>query len=321
MFACAFLHPLTSDFCRASMWNDVPNNGTAGKSLPEGNRDRTDMSPTQKRVIPPSPKAFSRLRHPENTQRTSLSTTVTKAMNIVEILAARADGGGMGLSELSALIGMPKSSTHRYMATLQSVGLAERTGVDRFRLGTRIIELAGSFLAKSDLRTESHATLHELADMTGETIHLAVPSGTDVVYIAKIESKHTLGMSSHIGARLPMYNTSLGKAILAFSAPELLEAVLAEHPHARTPHTITSPKALREELVTVRSQGFALDNEENEAGICCVGAPIIDYTGNAIAAISISGPRERMTRERAIQLGPLLWESTQRVSRRQGFSR
>jgi IclR family acetate operon transcriptional repressor len=241
-------------------------------------------------------------------------------MNIVEILATRADGG-MGLSELSALIGMPKSSTHRYMATLQSVGLAERTGVDRFRLGTRVIELAGSFLAKSDLRTESHATLHELADMTGETIHLAVPSGTDVVYIAKIESKHTLGMSSHIGARLPMYSTSLGKAILAFSAPELLEAVLAEHPQARTPHTITSPKALREELITVRLQGFALDNEENEAGICCVGAPIIDYTGNAIAAISISGPRERMTHERAIQLGPLLWESTQRVSRRQGFSR
>jgi IclR family acetate operon transcriptional repressor len=240
-------------------------------------------------------------------------------MSIVEILAAKAEVG-VGLSELSALIGMPKSSTHRYMATLQSVGLAERNGVDRFRLGTRVIELAGSFLANSDLRSESQATLDELADMTGETIHLAVPSGTGVVYIAKIESKHTLGMSSHIGARLPMHCTALGKAILAFSAPERLQAVLAERPEARTAHTITSPEALRAELVTVRSQGFALDNEENEVGICCVGAPIIDYTGNAIAAISISGPRERMNRERAIQLGPLLWESTQRVSRRRGFS-
>jgi len=272
------------------------------------------MSPAQKRV-----KSLSHSKQPENAQRASLSTTVAKAMNIVEILAARADVG-VGLSELSAQIGMPKSSTHRYMATLQSVGLAERTGVDRFRLGTRVIELAGSFLANSDLGSESRTTLHELAEMTGETIHLAVPSGTDVVYIAKIESKHTLGMSSHIGARLPMYCTSLGKAILAFSAPGLLQAVLAEHPQARTPHTITSPKALRAELVTVCSRGFALDNEENEEGICCVGAPVIDYTGNAIAAISISGPRERMTRERAIQLGPLLWESTQRVSRRRGFS-
>lgn len=277
------------------------------------------MTHTPTSVKSPSLKPPSRTSQPENGSRASLSTTVTKAMSIVEILAARADVG-VGLSELSALIGMPKSSTHRYMATLQSVGLAERTGVDRFRLGTRVIELAGSFLANSDLRSESQTTMDELADMTGETIHLAVPSGTDVVYIAKIESKHTLGMSSHIGARLPMYCTSLGKAILAFSAPGLLQVVLAERPQARTPHTITSAKALREELVTVRSQGFALDNEENEAGICCVGAPVIDYTGNAIAAISISGPRERMTRERAIQLGPLLWESTQRVSRRQGFS-
>ncbi|HEX7619888.1 MAG TPA: IclR family transcriptional regulator [Anaerolineales bacterium] len=264
-------------------------------------------------------KPFSLNKKRENAQRGSLSTTVTKAMNIVEILAARAETG-VGLSELSAQLGMPKSSTHRYMATLQSVGLAERTGVDRFRLGTRVIELAGAFLANSDLPSESHATLHELAEMTGETIHLAVPSGTDVVYIAKIESRHTLGMSSHIGARLPMYCTSLGKAILAFSAPGLLQAVLAEHPQARTPHTITSPKALRTELVDVRSQGFALDNEENEAGICCVGSPVIDYTGTAIAAISISGPLDRMTRQRALQLGPVLWESTQRVSRRHGFS-
>jgi IclR family acetate operon transcriptional repressor len=261
----------------------------------------------------------SRSIQPEKNQRAAFSTTVVKAMSIVEILAAKAEVG-VGLSELSALIGMPKSSTHRYMATLQSVGLAERNGVDRFRLGTRVIELAGSFLANSDLRSESQATLDELADMTGETIHLAMPSGTGVVYIAKIESKHTLGMSSHIGARLPMHCTALGKAILAFSAPERLQAVLAEPPEARTAHTITSPEALRAELVTVHSQGFALDNEENEVGICCVGAPIIDYTGNAIAAISISGPRERMNRERAIQLGPLLWESTQRVSRRRGFS-
>ena len=277
------------------------------------------MSPTPKSVNVLPRKAASRVRQPENAQRAYFSTTVAKAMSIVEILAAKAEVG-VGLSELSALIGMPKSSTHRYMATLQSVGLAERNGVDRFRLGTRVIELAGSFLANSDLRSESQATLDELADMTGETIHLAVPSGTGVVYIAKIESKHTLGMSSHIGARLPMHSTALGKAILAFSAPERLQAVLAERPEARTAHTITSPEALRAELVTVRSQGFALDNEENEVGICCVGAPIIDYTGNAIAAISISGPRERMNRERAIQLGPLLWESTQRVSRRRGFS-
>jgi DNA-binding IclR family transcriptional regulator len=147
-----------------------------------------------------------------------------------------------------------------------------------------------------------------------------VPSGTDVVYIAKIESTHTLSMSSHIGSRLPMYCTSLGKAILAFSPPELLQAVLTEGQVARTAHTITSPEALRAELVSVRSHGFAIDNEENEQDIFCVGAPILDFSGMAIAAISISGPCERMNSERAGQLGPLLWESTQRISRRRGYS-
>jgi DNA-binding IclR family transcriptional regulator len=282
-------------------------------------KGQVDLSLTSTSIKSPAGQSMSQGSQADNSTRVSFSTTVTKAMNIVEILAARADVG-VGLSELTALIGMPKSSTHRYMATLQSVGLAERTGEDRFRLGTRVIELAGSFLANSDLRSACQATLDELAEMTGETIHLAVPSGTDVVYIAKVESKHTLGMSSHIGARLPMYCTSLGKAILAFSRPQLLKSVLAERRQSRTHQTITSSKALKAELLTIHFQGFALDNEENEAGICCVGAPILNYTGNAIAAISISGPCERMKRERAFQLGPLLWESTQRVSRRQGFS-
>jgi DNA-binding IclR family transcriptional regulator len=245
--------------------------------------------------------------------RTSVSSTVAKAIGIVEILASKADVG-ISLGELSALIDMPKSSTHRYLVTLQELGLAVRKD------GVKVIELAGSFLEKSDIRNESQAIMNELAEKTGETIHLAVPSGTEVVYIAKIESKHTLGMSSRLGTRLPLYCTSLGKSILAFSRPELLQAVLAERLEARTAHTIISAEALQTELVAVRSQGFALDNEENEPGICCVGAPILDYSGKAIAAISISAPCDRMNQERATQLGPLLWESTQRVSRRWGFS-
>ena len=249
----------------------------------------------------------------------SASTTVAKAIYIVEILASNADVG-ISLAELSTLIKMPKSSTHRYLVTLQELGLAERKDGDRFCLGAKVIEIAGVFLAKSDLRNESQVVMNELAEKTGETIHLAVPSGREVVYISKIESPHALGMSSHIGSRLPMYCTSLGKAILAFSNTELLEAVLSDKLETRTNHTKLSPASLRAELVSVRSQGFALDNEENEPGIRCVGAPVLDYSGKAIAAISISGPCERITLERAMQLGPLVWESTRRVSKRWGYS-
>jgi len=251
--------------------------------------------------------------------RASFSTTVAKAFSIIEILASCAEAG-ISLTELSTALDMPKSTAHRYLATLLELRLAERNGVDRFRLGTKVIELAGSFLASSDLRKESEATLEEMAEKSGETTHLAVPSGAEVVYIAKVESRHTLGMFSHIGARLPMHCTALGKSILAFSGVERLREVLSEPPKPRTPNTITSEQALRQELDRIRSQGFAIDNEENEVGIRCVGAPIIDYTGRAIAAMSISGPSDRMDRERCMQWGPLLREATMKISKRKGFS-
>lgn len=248
-----------------------------------------------------------------------LSRTVAKAFTVVDVLAAQSDRG-ITLSELSAQLHMPKSTVHRYLATLQQLGLAERSDADRFRLGTKVIELAGLFLAKSDLRTESQAALDALATQTDETIHLAVPSGAEVVYIAKVESKHALRMYSYIGARLPMYCTALGKAILAFSPPERRRDVLAQPLKPRTPSTITSPSALERELDAVRSQGYAIDDEENEPGIRCIGAPISDYSQTVIAALSVSGPGNRMDRKRCIELAPVVCEAAQQISRRMGFA-
>lgn len=255
----------------------------------------------------------------DGTKRASISSTVAKAIGILDILASKAEVG-ISLAELSALIGMPKSSTHRYLATLQKLGLAERKNGDRFSLGVKVIELAGSFLAKSNLRNETQVVLKDLAERSGETIHLAVPSGTEVVYIDKVESKHALGMYSHIGARLPMHCTALGKAILAFSNDEQLRLVMSQPLTGRTPNSITTVNALEEELALIRSNGFAIDNEENELGIRCVGAPIFDYTATPIAAISISAPRDRMDRARLMDLGPLVYEAAQIVSRRKGFA-
>jgi DNA-binding IclR family transcriptional regulator len=252
-------------------------------------------------------------------QPTSVSSTVAKAIGILDVLASKADVG-ISLGELSALIAMPKSSTHRYLATLQELGLAERLHGDRFSLGVKVIELAGSFLEKSDLRNETQAVLKDLAVKTGETIHLAVPSGSEVVYIAKVESTHALGMFSHIGARLPMYCTALGKAILAFSKTEQLQLVFSQPLVSRTPNSITEPVVLKAELDLVHSRGYAIDNEENELGIRCVGAPIIDYTGTPIAAISISAPRDRMDPKRCDELGLLVSDAAKLVSRHKGFS-
>lgn len=257
--------------------------------------------------------------NPATSHRVSASSTVTKTINILEILASRADVG-VNLAEMCTLIDIPKSSTYRYLVTLQELGLAERKDNDRYYLGTKVIELAGAYLLKSDLRNDSQAALNELADITGETVHLAIPSGTEVIYIAKVESKHALSMSSHIGARLPMHCTALGKAILAFSGDQVSKYVLARPLVSQTPNSIISVDKLEQELALIRSRGYAIDNEENEEGIRCVGAAIFDYTMNPIGAISISAPRDRMNDERLYALGPVVQQAALNVSRRKGFS-
>ena len=210
------------------------------------------------------PLHLSRLNEDQTkNSRAAYSTTVAKALSITEILASSSEAG-ISLIELSVLLDMPKSTIYRYLATLLELRLAERCGIDRYRLGTKVIELAGSFLAGSDLRKESESILDEIAEKTGETVHLAVPSGSEVVYIAKVESKHTLRMYSHIGARLPIHCTALGKSILAFSGIERIQEVLPELSKPRTANTITSEQALLEELDLIRLRGFAIDDEENE---------------------------------------------------------
>ena len=195
---------------------------------------------------------------------------------------------------------MPKSTAHRYLATLDPARVGGTTRCRSVPSGPKVIELAGSYLANTDLRNEAQSVLDALAAQTGETVHLAVPSGTEVVYISKVECNHALRMYSYIGAKLPMYCTALGKTILAFGPPELTREVLTRKLKARTPHTLTAPEALLAELETIRTQGYALDDEENELGIRCIGAPIFDYTRQAIAALSISGPNNRMSRERCV---------------------
>lgn len=248
------------------------------------------------------------------------STTVTKAFAILDLLALKGEGGASPL-EISVHLGVSKSTVHRYLTTLEKLKVVERDERDRFRLGLKLIELAGDFLGDHNLRNASEPFLNELATRTQETIHLAVPSQSEVVYITKVDSSHSIRMASRIGARSPMYCTSLGKAILAYYPAAQVEEIIREGLPARTPYTITSPEALYAELARVRAQGFAIDDQENELGVRCVGAPVFDYTTKVVGAISVSGPADRMTRERSLELGPVVRDAALEVSRRMGYPR
>ena len=245
------------------------------------------------------------------------STTVVKAFAILDVLASNREGG-TSLKEASRQLGMSKSTTHRYLTTLEELGVVERDERDRFRLGLRLIELAATFLSDQDLQNVSEPFLTQLAAQTQETVHLAVPFADEVVYIAKIDSPHAIRMASHIGARVPLYCTSLGKAILAWYPPDQVEEIISRGLPPRTPHTVASAEALRAELQRVRAQGFAVDDQENEMGVRCVGAPVFDYTARVIGAISVSGPASRISPERSLELGPLVRDAASEVSRRMG---
>jgi IclR family KDG regulon transcriptional repressor len=251
---------------------------------------------------------------------TGNSSSVSKAFSIIDFLSPKGETGA-SLQEVARQLHMSKSTAYRYLITLEKLGTVERDEKDRFRLGIKLVELAGSMLSNNDLRNQSDAILGELAAQTQETTHLGVPSEVDVVYIAKINSVHSIQMHSSIGTRVPMYSTSLGKAILAHSSADLFNEVVRHGLKVRTPNTLVSVEALREDLERVRSRGYSIDAEENEIGLSCVGAPIFNFDGKVVGALSVSGPVERITKEKITELGDLVRDISLRISKRMGYSR
>lgn len=243
---------------------------------------------------------------------------MAKAFAILDLLVSKNESG-LSLSEVSNHLHFSKSTSHRYLTTLEELGVVIRDERDHFCLGPKLIELTGAYLSNHDLRNESEAYLEKLSAQTQETVHLAIPSGNDVIYIAKVDSTHSVRMASHIGARNPMYCTSLGKAILAHYPTAQVDAIARDGLPARTPFTLTSAETLHTELELVRTQGFAIDEQENEEGVRCTGAPIFDYSQKVIGAISVSGPASRLTRKRSIEIGSLVRNAASEISRKMGF--
>src|SRR5262249_30381243 len=152
------------------------------------------------------------------------------------------------------------------------LGVVRRDDFARLRLGYKLVELAGVLLDGDDVRAAAAPILNDLAARTGETVHLGVIADSEIVYIAKIESPHSVRLVSRIGARVPFYCSAMGKAVLSNLEGEALEHALSIPRAARTERTIVDGAALLTELARVRSVGVALDDEENEIGVRCIGA-------------------------------------------------
>ena len=229
----------------------------------------------------------------------------------------------LGVTELAERLGLHKSTVHRFMVNLDAAGLVERNPrTGRYRLGLRIFELGGLVMQQMNLWDEALPFLEGLVHDTGETGHLAVLDGGEAIYIERVEARRALRVPSAIGRGYPAHATNLGKVLLADLPRERVEEIVAERGLAAyTPNTITDLAQLEGELDRIRALGYAVDNEEYDEGLRCIGAPVRDHSGHVVAALGIGGPVTRITPDRVDELAELVMTAARGLSRRLGAHR
>ena len=213
------------------------------------------------------------------------------------ILALLADGKPRTLQELSGEIGLSTSTTFRQLSTLVYYRYVQRNEqTNQYTLGHSCLELARAYYEGNDLHSIALPELEKLRNETKETVHLAILDQMEIVYIEKPQGLHAIGlMGSRVGGRSPAYCTGVGKVLLAYLDTRVIkDYFLRRKLHRYTDHTITSFTALVSELALIRSRGYALDHGEHEFEVSCVATPIFDMKRNVIAALSISGPTDRL---------------------------
>jgi|SRR5579862_993299 len=246
-------------------------------------------------------------------------TTADRTARLLVALGRGRPSQGLALSVVSEEAGVHKTTALRLLSSLESNGLVERQSDGRFRIGLGLVDLVSAYLDDLDVVEQARPVLEQLATETLETVHLAIPSGSEVVYVDKVESPQSLRMVSHIGTRSPLYCTALGKAILAHASEGYLLGVISAGLEARTKQTVTDGDALRTDLAQVRSRGYAVDREEYRDGICCVAAEIRERRGQVVAAISVSGPSVRMDEATRSRIGADVRRAADEISRRLGY--
>lgn len=251
------------------------------------------------------------------TRRRALTYEVGSVRKALEILCGfTAETPLWTLTEISEKQKIPKSTTLNLLRTLESFGLLARDlHTKRYQLGPKFYQL-NPLLAQQG-RLAAKATLHlaRLAEETGETIKLGVLSNRQVLILVAIESKFILHTRGDQGRLVPLHCTSVGKALLASLTRTEVDEILGRgYLRRHTDHTITQRSRLEQELAKIRQLGYSVDREENEEGVCCIGAMVAVPVGYPPAAISISGPSSRITSDVIGKLAPMAIDACRTIS-------
>src|SRR3954463_11931379 len=261
----------------------------------------------------------------EQTKRnTARSQSLERGLAILS--AFRSGKPLLGVSDVARDVGLSRSTTHRYIATLAGLGYLQQDPPTRkYRLGPRVLDLGFSAINSMDLREVAAPHLQALSDETGHTVNMAILDGTDIVYIERCRSsqqgQREIDLNLHVGSRLPAYCTSMGKVLLAgLPAPELDGVLDQVQFQQRGPNTLIERKALADALAAVRDAGIAVNNEELAYGLRSIAVPVRDRSGLVAAAINLAVHRSLVSMEDlVIRLSPALKRTANEISARIGY--
>jgi DNA-binding IclR family transcriptional regulator len=253
----------------------------------------------------------------------NLVQTIERVSLILEMVGQ--NSRGTSIRDLSAGLNLPKGTIHRILSSLSYFGYIRQDAATKiYFLGLKLMDLNAQLSNQLDFRKVAEPVLRDLAEKTKQTAHLVVLDRDEVVYVDKIETQQQAGglkMASRVGSRNPIHSSAVGKVLLSYFPEEAWEDFLQRKGlPRRTANTITDPDGFRAHLKIVRNQGYAMDDEENEKGIRCLGAPIFDGNGRAVAAISVSGSVFQVTKKAVhdVLKGEVMAAAAE-ISRRLGF--
>jgi len=248
-------------------------------------------------------------------------TSIDQALNILEIFSEK--NTNLGVTEISKMLKMSISTVHRTLLILKRRGYVEQDSQrGKYKLGLKVFEVGCVFQNQVYLIEVTMPHLEHLANLTNETVNLAILDHhqKEAVYIAKIDSPEVLKTDIRIGTRLWANCTALGKVLLASLSEQQIERIFSREKKlpTYTPSSISTFTQLKEHLKEVKSQGFAVDDEEFRTGVRCLAAPIKNMHKKAVAAISIAGPATRFSLEKIENLKSTIIEVSNRISDRMG---
>lgn len=252
-----------------------------------------------------------------NGRRSSTVQALERGLRILDVLSRE---GRMPLGQIAKLVDLNLSTAHHLMKTLEGAGYVSLGRDKNWQLSGRVFQLAASAWNADELATLGVTTIAELQQQTGESTQLAVFDRRHVILVGKFDGEGPERLFERLGAPRPAYCTALGKALLAYQDPTVVDAYLgATELKALTPTTITSAIRLKEELRNIRRKGIAVDDQEFSHGIRCIAAPVFNFSNSVVAALGMFGPAWRVSHERVSLHSKTVADLAHRLSKELGY--